>query len=309
MSKVTSLRDAVSRNIYDGDLVYTSGWQGNVPYSASHEIIRQNKLIKLISGASCEIGDHLIAAGCVDEVYLSWIGNDATKGSHAIRRALKGIPRKLKIHDFNNMTIVSMLLGGYYGFPFVPVKGMVGSDLIEYNEIIRYTDNPFSEKDEETPVVPGIQPDVAILHVQRADEFGNVHRWGALSLDEIAGMAAKRVILTCEELVSAEIIRNDPNRTMLPGLKITSVVHEPWGAHPSHMPGFYQSDWDYRINVSGAASRQQESHEAFLKEWVYNIEDRNDYIEYYVKKFGYSKIEDLRLKEPILSSSINYGWR
>jgi glutaconate CoA-transferase, subunit A len=309
MSKVTNLKEAVKQNINDGDLVYTSGWQGSIPYSASHEIIRQQKKIRLIDGASCEVGDHLIAAGCVDEVFVSWIGNDATKGSHAIRRALKGTPRQLKIHDFNNMGIVAMLLGGYYDFPFVPVKGMVGSDLIKYNEVIRYTENPFSEQKEKTPVVPGLQPDVAILHVQRADENGNVHRWGALSLDEIAGMAAKRVIVTCEELVSSDIIRKDPNRTMIPGIKVCAVVCEPWGSHPAHMPGFYQSDWDYRMNVSGAASRKQDSHEEFLQEWVYNIEDRADYIEHYVSKYGYGKLEKLRLKDPVLSTSVNYGWR
>lgn len=307
MSKITTVKEAIEQNVQDGDLVYIGGWQGNIPYSAAHELIRQQKKFKLIDGASCEVGDHLIAAGCVDEVFVSWIGNDATKGSHAIRRALKD--GKLTIHDFNNMGIVAMLLGGYYNLPFVPVKGMTGSDLMKHNAIVRHTNNPFADEEEVTPVVPGMQPDVAILHVQRADEKGNVHRWGVQSLDNLAGMAAKRVIITCEEIVSGDLIRNDPNRTMIPGIKVAAVAHEPWGAHPTHMPGFYETDWDYRMNVSGKASRTQESHEAFLQEWVYNIEDRKAYLEHYVKTFGYDSLGKLRLQEPILSSSVNNAWR
>ncbi|GAB7389348.1 CoA transferase subunit A [Bacillaceae bacterium] len=309
MCKVQSMKEAITQYVQDGDLIYLGGWQGNVPYAAAHEIIRQNKKnLKLIAGASCEVGDHLIAAGCVNEVYISWIGNDATKGSHAIRRAWQqGIPHRLTIHDFNNMGIIAMLLAGYYNLPFVPVKGMVGTDLIKYNSIIRYTRDPFSNED--LPVVPAMRPDVAILHVQRADENGNCHRWGALSLDQLAGMAAKKVIITCEELVTSDLIRHDPNRTMIPGIKVSAVVHEPWGAHPSHMPGFYEADWEFRINVSGKASREVETHEAYLREWVYGVEDRKAYLEHYVQRFGYEKLEKLRLKEPLLSGSVNYGWR
>ncbi|GAX88576.1 CoA transferase subunit A [Effusibacillus lacus] len=312
MDKVCSMKEAISRYVHDGNLIYIGGWQGSVPYAAAHEIIRQEKKnMKLIAGASCEVGDHLVAAGCINEVYISWIGNDATKGSHAIRRAWQeGIPQKLTIHDFNNMGIVGMLLGGYYNLPFVPLMGMVGSDMIEHNSIIRFTYDPFSpDENIEVPVVPSIQPDVAILHVQRADGNGNSHRWGALSLDQLAGMAAKKVIITCEELVTSDLIRNDPNRTMIPGMKVAAVVHEPWGAHPSHMPGFYEADWDYRLNVSGEASKKFDSHEAFLTEWVYELEDRKAYLEHYVKLFGYERLEKLRLKEPILSASVNYGWR
>jgi len=312
MSKIYSMEDAIKKYVNDGDMIYLGGWQGSVPYAAAHEIIRQNKRnLKLIAGASCEVGDHLVAAGCVNEAYISWIGNDATKGSHAIRRAWQeGIPQKLEIYDFNNMAIISMLLGGYYNLPFVPLKGMVGSDMIENNSIVRFTTDPFSTEDnKQIPVVPGIQPDVAILHVQRSDLHGNSHRWGVLSFDHLAGMAAKKVIITCEELVSSDLIRSDPNRTMIPGIKVAAVVHEPWGAHPAHMPGYYEADWDYRLNISGEASRKLETHESYLEEWVYGVKDRKEYLEHYVDRFGYSQLEKLRLKDPILSPSVNYGWR
>ncbi|MED2973223.1 CoA-transferase [Fictibacillus sp. B-59209] len=312
MNKVNSMEEAIRKYINDGDLVYFSGWQGSVPYAAAHEIIRQNKRnLRLIAGASCEVGDHLIAAGCVNEAYVSWIGNDVTKGSHAIRRAWQeGVPQKLVIHDFNNMGIVALLLGGCYNLPFIPIKGMTGSDLAENNSIIRYTKDPFSaDGNSEVPIVPGLQPDVAILHVQRSDAKGNSHRWGALSLDQLAGMAAKKVIITCEELVSTDLIQHDPNRTLLPNVKVAAVIHEPWGAHPSHVPGYYEADWNYRKNVSGKACRTLETHETYLNEWVYEVGNRKEYLEHYVNQYGYSQLENLRLKDPILSQSVNYGWR
>jgi glutaconate CoA-transferase subunit A len=150
-------------------------------------------------------------------------------------------------------------------------------------------------------VVPALNPDVAIVHVQRADENGNAHLWGIIGEQKEAAFAAKKVILTAEEIVDESVIRSDPNRTMIPGIVVSAVCHVPYACHPSYAQGYYDRDnefylgWD-KISESAEATKQ------YLDDWVYGVKDRNQYWE----KLGAATQKRLEVEE-LYSEKINYG--
>jgi len=151
-------------------------------------------------------------------------------------------------------------------------------------------DSPFDGKP--TLLVPALNPDVAIIHVQQADESGNAQIWGIGGDCKVGANAAKKVIISCERIVSREIIGKDPSRTIVPSFKVVAVTEEPFGAHPGYTPGFYDVDFGFGYQYQ-QASNTVEGFEAFLKEWVYDIEDRNAYIQHYIQKFGYETFKKL----------------
>lgn len=149
--------------------------------------------------------------------------------------------------------------------------------------------------------MPALEPDVAIVHAQRGDEQGNTQVWGLTGVQKEAAFAAKKVIVVVEEVVSEKTIRSDPNRTLIPGLIVSAVVHEPWGAHPSYAQGYYDRDNPFYVEWDGVA-RVQASMERYLDEWVYGVAGRAEYLE----KLGQEKMNKL-LPEPLLSPPVNYG--
>jgi glutaconate CoA-transferase subunit A len=248
--------------------------------------------------------DQMVAAGCASKLIFSWLGNPGVGSLHAIRRrtepaALAPGETLLAIEEYSHHGMVGRYVAGAHRLPFYPLRSYSESDLPKVNPLIRTVQSPFGG--EEVYAVPPLNPDVTIIHAQRADAEGNVQMWGLLGCQKEAAFAAKRVIAVVEEIVPTSVIRADPNRTIIPGLIVNAVVCEPFGAHPSYVQGSYDRDnafyreWD-------TISRDAAATEAWLQEWVYGVKDRAAY----VAKFGGDYFKGLT-PTSAPSGSVDYG--
>ena len=307
--KRMSLKDAVSRYVQDGDSVYYGGFQIMVPMALTHEIIRQRRKNLTILSASTDVGglDLLVAAGCVKDVHLAWAMNWYVKASHAIRRAFQA--GEIQRFDLSNFSAASALLAGFLGIPFVAVRGNIGTDIVEYNtKDLKVIEDPFTG--EKITVARAWRADVAIIHAQKVDPLGNVVAWGTRGVtDEFGAMGSRRgVIVTAEEIIDTEVVRSDPDRTIVPYLKTLAVVHCPWGAHPSACRGYYGLDIRF-CQYQGKYERSADLLPKFLDEWIYGCEDHQAYIDKYVRMFGREGLDRLKPKtgfKPKLD--VEYGY-
>jgi glutaconate CoA-transferase subunit A len=188
---------------------------------------------------------------------------------------------------------------GAYRLPFFPLHSYTGSDMPEANKDIRFVESPYG--DGSIAVVPPLNPDVAILHAQRADKEGNTHFWGLLGVQKEAAFAAKKLIVVVEEIVDEAIICSDPNRTLIPGLIVDAVVHEPFGAHPSYVQGCYDRDNDLYLHWD-QISQDESSVQEWLDEWVFGVQDRAEYI----TRVGEETWQRLQPSEA-WAAPVNYG--
>ena len=301
MTKLLSMREAVARYVEDGMSVAIEGFTAFIGFAAGHEIIRQRRRdLTLIRMTPDLIYDQMIAAGVARKLVFSYLGNPGVGALHAVRRAVEqGIPAPLELEEYSHFGMVARYVAGATGLPFYPLHSYVGTDLPRVNERIQFVTDPYGGKP--VAVVPPLHPDVAIIHAQRADPQGNTHLWGLLGAQKEAAFAARRRIVVVEEIVEEAVIRADPNRTLIPGLIVDAVVHEPYGAHPSYVQGYYDRDNQYYLawdQISRDASQTQ----TWLDEWVYGLPDRTAY----VRKLG---DEALRRLQPgsAPSGSVNYG--
>jgi glutaconate CoA-transferase subunit A len=277
MTKLTTMQDAIATCVHDGDVVAIEGFTAFICFAAAHEIIRQGRRdLTLVRMTPDLVYDQMIAAGCARKMVFSYLGNPGVGSLHCVRRAVeKGLPRPLEIEEYSHFGMVSRYVAGAARLPFMPLRSYLGTDQPQVNPRIQFVENPYG--DDAIAVVPPLNPEVAILHAQRADASGNTQIWGLLGVQKEVAFAAERVIVVVEEIVDEETIRSDPNRTVIPGLLVDAVVHEPYGAHPSYAQGYYDRDnqfylaWD-RISRDEAATR------AWLDEWVYGVADRADYL-------------------------------
>ena len=303
--KVVSLADAVQRLVHDGDSVAMGlCLESLIPFAAGHEILRQGKKdLTLVGPISDILFDQLIGAGCVKEIIAAWVGNVGAGLGHNFRRAMEASePQPLIMHDHSNFTLVLALNAAAMGVPFLPTRTAGGSDIVTQDVSFRPVTCPFSA--ERLIAVKAVAPKVTILHVQRSDRFGNAHLWGNLGAAIEAAYAAERVILTCEEVVDREVIISDPNRTLVPGILVDAVVHEPLGAHPSPVQGFWKRDDAYFLRYH-ERSRKREDFLAWLKEWVTEVADRTAYHE----KLGAELVGQLRITTKRLpQGEVNYGF-
>jgi glutaconate CoA-transferase, subunit A len=277
MDKICSLHDAITRDVEnDMSIAMGCGLESLIPFAASHEIIRQRKTdLTLICPISDMQFDQLIGAGCVKKLIAAWVGNVAAGLGHNYRRAAEtGIPRPIEIEEHSNFTIGLGLQAAASGLPFLPTKTVKGSDFAKGEQFQR-VGCPFTG--EELLAVRAIRPDVAILHVQRADKEGNAHLWGNFGVTREAALAAKKVILTCEEIVDHQVILSDPNRTVIPGFVVTSVVHEPLGSHPSPTQGYSRRDDDFYFEYH-KATRTKEGFEQWLQKYVLAVKDHRAFL-------------------------------
>ena len=276
MSKVTTMREAVAALVHDGDTVVLEGFTHLIPYAAGHEIIRQRRRdLTLCRLTPDVIADQLIAAGCVSRLVFSWAGNPGVGSLHAFRRAVEATPPTLALDEYSHFGMVARLSAGAARLPFWPLSDYQGTDLPAANPNIRSVTCPFTGR--VLAAVPALNPDVTIVHVQRADADGNAQVWGLLGVQKEAAFAARRVLVVAEELVDPAVIRADPNRTIIPGLAVDAVVVEPWGAHPSYAQGFYDRDNAFFVaweDISRDAARLQ----AYLDTWVHGVADRAEYL-------------------------------
>jgi glutaconate CoA-transferase subunit A len=200
------------------------------------------------------------------------MGNPGVGSLHIVRGELEA--GRLEWEEYSHFSMITRLQAGAAGLPFLPMNPTAARDLEKANPQYRTIKDPYS--DQEVVTVPALNPDVAIVHVQRADEEGNAHIWGIIGEQKEAAFASQRVILTAEEIVSQDVIRSDPNRTLIPGFIVDAVCHVPYAAHPSYTQGYYDRDNAFYLSWD-QISRDNDSVKAYLDEWVYGVEDRAEY--------------------------------
>lgn len=273
-----SMKEAIDRFVHDGDSIIIEGFTHLICFAAGHEIIRQRRRELTVCRLTPDlIYDQLIGAGCVRRLVFSWAGNPGAGPLHALRRAVEqGVPNSIELEEYSHFGMVARLAAGAAKLPFYPLRNYRGSDLPRVNPLIKTVTCPFTG--EELAAVPALNPDTAIIHVQRADENGNAHVWGLMGVQKEAAFAARKAIIVAEEIVPESVIRSDPNRTLIPGLIVDAVVHEPFGCHPSYAQGYYDRDNDFYVGWRDI-SQDVERFNAYLDEWIYGVRDRAEYIE------------------------------
>ena len=300
-NKICTMSEAVSRYVDDGRTVAIEGFTAFICFAAAHEIIRQRKQDLTLCRLTPDlVYDQMIAAGVAGKLIFSYLGNPGVGSLYCIRRAVeKGIPRPLAVEEYSHFGMVGRYLAGASNLPFFPLRSYSGSDLPQANPNIRFVDSPYG--DGAIAVVPPLKPDVAFIHAQRADVQGNTQLWGLVGVQKEVAFAAAKVVVVVEEIVDEDVIRRDPNRTLIPGLIVDAVVHEPYGAHPSYVQGYYDRDnafyldWDER-------SRDAAATEAWLQEWVYGVADRAAYL----ARLGQARLDSLAPGE-LMADPVNYG--
>lgn len=298
MTKLTSLAAAIRENVHDGDLIYAAGFTHLIPFAAGHEIIRQGRRGLTLARATPDIlYEQMVAAGCADKLIFSYSGNPGVGSLRVVRAEIEA--GRLAIEEYTHFAMITRLTAAAAGLPFLPMQPIGTDDLVRANPQYRTVADPYSGQVLNT--VPALHPDVAIVHAQRADANGNTQIWGILGEQKEAAFAARRVIVTAEEIVDEAVIRSDPNRTLIPAMVVSAVCHVPYAAHPSYTQGFYDRDnafyleWD-KLSASADGVR------AWLDEWVYALPDRDAYW----ARLGAGTHTRLAVK-PRWSQPVNYG--
>jgi glutaconate CoA-transferase subunit A len=294
------MRDAIARYVRDGDAVVIEGFTHLICFAAGHEIIRQRRRDLTLCRLTPDlIYDQMIAAGCATKLVFSWAGNPGVGSLHAFRRAVEGQGSPLELEEYSHFGMVARFSAGAARLPFWPLRAYAGTDLPRANPLIRTVTCPYTG--ERLATVPALNPDVTIVHAQRADAQGNTQIWGLLGVQKEAAFASKRVIVVVEELVDTAVIRADPNRTLIPGIAVSAVVVEPWGAHPSYALGYYDRDNDFYVAWE-AISRDSTRLADYLAEYVYGVPDRAAYL---VKHPG---LTDRLAARAQMCAGVNYGF-
>lgn len=309
MSKVLTLQQAIADLVPDGSSVALGlQMEQMIPFAAGHEIIRQKKRdLRLIGPISDILFDQLIGAGCVKDVVAAWVGNVMMGSAYNFRRATEqenpGTPgEKLRVFNMTNFCVSLALQAGAMGVPFLPTRTAMGSDVPKGNHFFYQIISPFEPK-ETLMAVRAIQPDVTIVHVQRADKFGNAHCWGNFGVMIEGVRAARKVIVCAEEIVPEEMIASDPNRTVIPGFLVSAVVYCPYGAHPSPVQGYYKRDDDF-FQQYHAETKTPEAFSAWAQHWIHGIKDCSEY----AKLLGEDRLQNLGVKQHAYAAVTDFGY-
>ena len=302
MSKLLTMREAIADLVPDGASVALGlQMEQMIPFAAGHEIIRQKKRgLTLIGPISDILFDQIIAAGCVEQLIAAWVGNVMMGSAYNFRRAAE--QNEIKVVNLTNFTVALALQAGAIGVPFLPTRTALGSDVAKGNEFFYQMFSPFEPK-ECLHVVRALNPDVTIVHVQRADREGNAHCWGNFGVMIEGVRAAKRVIVVTEEIVEPEVIASDPNRTVIPGFLVNAVVDCPFGAHPSPVQGFYRRD-DASFRQYHEQTKTKADSDAWLDRWVYSTADRRAYM----NQLGACRVKELGVKQHAYAAQADFGY-
>ena len=241
MSELLSLRDAIARLVRPGDSVALEGFTHLIPFAAGHEIIRQRLSdLTLIRMTPDLIYDQMIGSGCARKLVFSWGGNPGVGSLHRLRDAVeKQWPRPLEIEEHSHSAMAHAYAAGAAGMPAAFFRGYRGSDLVKVNPNIRFVPCPFTG--ETLAAVPALRPDVAVVHAQKADRQGNVLFEGIVGIQKEAVLAAKRALVTVEEIVD-RVSDGGSNAVILPSWAIEAIALVPGGARPSYAQGYYPRD-------------------------------------------------------------------
>lgn len=243
MADIVSLADGVGELVRDGDVVALEGFTHLIPHAAGQEIIRQGrKDLTLVRMTPDIVYDQLIGAGCARKLIFSWGGNPGVGSLHRFRDAVQHAwPVPLEIEEHSHAGMANRYVAGASGLPFAVLRGYRGTDLPEHTATIKWITCPFTG--EELAAVPAINPDVSIIHAQRADRAGNVQMWGLVGVQKEAVLAAGRSLVTVEEVVDE--LEPVAGQVVLPHWAVTAVAEVPRGAHPSYAQGYYERDNAY----------------------------------------------------------------
>jgi glutaconate CoA-transferase subunit A len=298
------MKEAVSRFIEDGDSIgMGAALEAAIPFAVGHEIIRQKKRdLTLIGPISDMLFDQIIGSGCVKKVIAAWVGNVIMGVGYNMRRAIEeGVPRKIAIEDYTNFTISLALHAGTLGIPFIPTRSLLGTGMMSEAQPFKEMECPYTR--EKLALVPALKPDVAVVQAQRADEEGNTHFWGGSGVTKEVALAARKVLVVVEEIVSKKVIRRDPNRTLIPGFLVSAVIQEPWGAHPSPMQGYYNRDHEKYMSYH-RESKEKEGYLKWLEKWVLGVKNREEYL----RLLGEEGTKSLVIKRHRKSLPVDYGY-
>ena len=309
IEKVMNVTDAVEQFVNDGDHLIIGNYTLGTCMELVFEVIRQGKKgFTLYSQSGILDVEMLVAAGLVDRLVTTYtMRSGGRAGGSAVERALQA--GTLELEDYTNYNYNARLMAGMHGFSFMQVfEAIKVTDLFKIRGFMgddkyRVIECPYTGK--EIVTVPAANPDVCIIHVQRADKFGNAQYWGALGSVQAAALASQKIIITCEQIVDTEIIRSSPHHTIIPAFRADAVVEAPWGAHPTEVPGHYNVD-KLMYGLFTMAAADGDAMKAWMDEWIHGCPDRHAYIDHYAEKFGSDRMQKLVAK-PFYSAPANYG--
>lgn len=298
--KVCSLADAIRTHVRPGSSVFFGGMQHGEPAAAIHEIVRQNLGDLTVVSALTHTVALLLGEGLLRKLITAYLVDLYEKdGCLAARARNRGAYPELEEYSHYGLSLA--LLAGQMGVPFLPTRSQLGSSFLEHNPNLREIACPFSRCP--LAAVRALNPEVGILHTQRADASGAAHRWGTLGLDLMGINACEKVIITTEQIVPSDVIRRDPNRTVLPGFRVAAVVEVPWGAYPLHLAGCYHSD----APAFSEICREEARFAAYVERYVHGVPDHAAMLQRLRADRGDDYFERLRLRHPVESTSVVTG--
>ena len=320
-SKLMSEAEAVSRFVSDGDTVY-AGFT-HLSFALTFEIIRQGfKNLKAVGASNTLTSNFLALSGCCNRIETGYMGGALFNGP--IGEMMRD--GRIRYEDYSNLTITLRLMAGALGMPFIPSNSFLGTDYLttglEHEFDLRddridedgnthprlhVIDSPFDGKP--IALLSAIQPDVALIHVQRADEEGNIQAWGPLADTKWGVAASKHIIATAEEIVPTSVIKSQPELTIAPSFRVNAVVHAPWAGHPGTLSGRLARDRTF-FDLVGNPFTSWENAESFMADWVHGPKNRAEYVAQYIDQFGEDLLEAQRVTHPIYPEEpAAQGWR
>ena len=275
MAELLSLREAVAGLVRDGDTVAMEGFTHLIPFAAGHELIRQRRReLHLVRMTPDLVYDQLIGAGAARRLTFSWGGNPGVGSLHRLRDSVEnGWPRPLEIDEHSHAAMAVAYRAGAARLPFGMLRGYIGTDLPKQNPRIRSVRCPYTG--EELATVPAVNPDVTILHAQRADRHGNVAIDGIVGAAREAALAAGKLLVTVEKIVDE--LPPAMNNVVLPHFTVTAISHCPGGAWPSYAQGHYARDNDFYLRWD-AISRDRASFNAWIDRHVRATADHRAFL-------------------------------
>lgn len=283
-----------------GVTVFFGGMQHGEASAAIHEIVRQRISGLTVVAALTHTVALLLGEGLISRLICAYLIDLYEKESCLAARArrLAAFPQ---LEEMSHYSLSLALLAGQMGVPFLPTRSQLGSDYLRHNPNLRETACPFTGQ--KLTAVRALNPDVGILHTQQCDPTGAAHRWGTLGMDVMGINACRTIIITTEKIVPPEVIRRDPNRTIVPGFRVAAVVEVPWGAYPLHLAGCYRSD----LPAFAAACREAGAFQHYVDRYVYGVAGRAEMMARLAADEGPGFWERLRIQTPSLSEPVTGG--
>ena len=300
-NKVMSTKEAVEKFVFDGAIIGMGGQNvSRCAVGLAHEIIKQGKKDLTLTGCNLSIHmDLMVGAGLVKKCEFGLGGLGRFGATFQFKRAIE--EGRMEAEDFDHLTMVSRFLAGEMGIPFIPVRGLMGSDILNYQAAstkkkFEMINNPWNQGEKIT-LVSAMQPDVTIVHVQKADEIGNVIIQGIASHEPELIRASKATIVSCEEIVPTKFFRSNSDYTTVPYHYVDAVIEQPFGAYPTSTYGYYRFDVDHINYYQQCARAGSEEYKKYMDEYIYGCETFDDFLEKCagVKKRNQLKREMLRL--------------